>query len=112
LSTIDLATFRELQANAGPEFVVELAQAFREEAPKMIEDMRSALTAKDAERFRRAAHSMKSNGKTFGATKLADLAKDLELGGLDTALAAANPLAALEHEYARVAAELAELAHA
>ena len=32
-------------------------------------------------RFRRAAHSLKSNGETFGATALAALARELELDG-------------------------------
>ena len=37
----------------------------------------------DADRFRRAAHSLKSNSNTFGALRLAALARELELNGLD-----------------------------
>ena len=108
--TIDPATFAELQETAGAEFVVELVDTFLAEAPLMLDDLRSALAAGDADRFRRAAHSMKSNGNTFGALTLGAMARELELGGLDQALAGgAAPLDALAGEYARVAAALAEL---
>jgi cysteinyl-tRNA synthetase len=35
-----------------------------------------------ADRFRRAAHSLKSNSNTFGARTLGAMARELELGGL------------------------------
>jgi len=108
--TIDQATFDELKETAGAEFVVELVDTFLAEAPPMLDDLRSALAAGDADRFRRAAHSLKSNSNTFGASALGAMARELELGGLDRALAAGGaPLAALVDEYARVAAALAEL---
>ena len=53
----------------------------------MLDDLRDALAARDADRFRRAAHSLKSNSNTFGARTLGAMARDLELGGLDAALA-------------------------
>ena len=108
--TIDPATFAELQETAGAEFVVELVDTFLAEAPLMLDDLRSALAAGDADRFRRAAHSLKSNGNTFGALTLGAMARELELGGLDRALAAGGaPFDALAEEYARVAAALSEL---
>ena len=105
---IDTAIYAELQATAGAEFVVELADTFREEAPPMLAELRDALAQRSAERFRRAAHSLKSNSHTFGATPLAALARALELGGLP---ADAVSLDALDAEYARAAAALKELAH-
>ena len=111
--TIDPATFRALQDTAGADFVVELVQTFLEEAPRMFEDMRSALEANDAERYRRAAHSLKSNSNTFGALKLGAMAKDVELGGLAKALqAASDPLGPLTEEYDRVAAALRSMPRA
>ncbi len=104
--TIDPATFEELQETAGADFVVELVAAFLEEAPGMLAELSNAQTAQDAERFRRAAHSLKSNSQTFGATRLGTMARELELGGL---AADAAPLDALAAEYARVAAALEEL---
>ena len=81
--TIDAATFVELQASAGADFVDELVNTFLEEAPIMLAEMKSALAAGQAEPFRRAAHSLKSNAHTFGALVLGATARELELGGLD-----------------------------
>ena len=108
--TIDQATLDELKETAGPEFVVELVETFLAEAPLMLADLKSALAAGDADRFRRAAHSLKSNSHTFGALTLGALARELELGGLDRVRAADGaPLYALADEYSRVAAALTEL---
>ena len=104
---IDAALYAELQATAGAEFAAELVATFFEEAPLMLAELRSALADGNAERFRRAAHSLKSNGHTFGATPLAELARELELRGLP---ADSGPLDALDTEYARAAAALQELA--
>ena len=106
---IDLATFAELQATAGAEFVTELADTFLEEAPLMLAELRDAQAQGSAERFRRAAHSLKSNSHTFGATTLGAMARELELGGL---VADARPIDALAAELTRVAAALMDLRHA
>ena len=108
--TIDAATFEALQESTGADFVVELVATFIEEAPTMLSDLRRALAAGNAEQFRRAAHSLKSNANTFGALRLATLARELELGGLERG-AAPDALADLDAEYGRVAARLQELAH-
>ena len=99
-TTIDMAVFAELQEAAGAEFVGELIGTFLEEAPGMLAELRAAQAAQNADAFRRAAHSLKSNSNTFGATKLAEMARDLELGGL---IADAGPLDALQAEYQRTA---------
>ena len=105
-SPIDMAVYNDLADTAGAEFAAELAGTFLEEAPPILAELRAALGAQAAEGFRRAAHSLKSNGHTFGATRLAEMARELELGGLpaDSAL-----IDALEAEYLTVAAALAEL---
>ncbi len=105
-STIDMAVFAELQEAAGAEFVAELVGTFLEEAPVMLSEMRTALAAGNADAFRRAAHSLKSNSNTFGATRLGEMARDIELGGL---VADAAPVDALEAEYRRAVAALQEL---
>ena len=111
-ATIDPAIFRELQETAGVEFVVDLVDTFLEEAPVMLRSLRDALAARDAEKFRRVAHSLKSNALTFGALGFAAMARELELGGLERAAAATQPVEALAGEYARVAAALTELRNA
>lgn len=113
METIDPATFNELQETAGAAFVADLVNTFFEEAPIMLADLRRARDAADADRFRRAAHSLKSNSATFGAQELAALARTLELGGL-----AADPardieaISVLDSAYGRAAAALKELSSA
>ena len=104
-ATIDLPTFTALQEAAGAEFVAELVDTFLEEAPAMMKSLDDALARRDAEAFRRAAHSLKSNSYTFGATELGARAKELELGGLE----AAKDLAGLREAYGRAASALREL---
>jgi HPt (histidine-containing phosphotransfer) domain-containing protein len=110
---IDRATFEELQQTAGAEFVLELIDTFLQEAPSMLNDLRDALAAKDADKFRRTAHSLKSNSNTFGALALGAMARELELGGMSKVIeSGGQPLDALAQEYSRVAAALTELRHA
>ncbi len=112
-SPIDMPTFEELKATTGAEFANELVGTFLEEAPLMLNDMRSALGSNDADTFRRAAHSLKSNCNTFGALALGAQARTLELGGLSSVQAqGTQALDALDAEYARVAAALSALRHA
>ena len=103
--TLDRATFTELEAAAGADFARELISTFLEEAPMMLAELRSALAAGNAEGFRRAAHSLKSNSLTFGALALGAMARGLEVKGLSDDV----PLDSLDHEYARVAAALTAL---
>jgi HPt (histidine-containing phosphotransfer) domain-containing protein len=102
---IDPATFAELQAAAGAEFVADLVQTFLEEAPQMLAEMDAALAAGSPDAFRRAAHSLKSNANTFGALRLGEMARALELGGLP---ADGSGVSALRAEYDVVAAALLE----
>jgi len=112
-AAIDRATFEELKATAGSDFVGELIETFLAEAPMMLDDLRHALSMNDADRFRRAAHSLKSNSHTFGALALGAMARELELGGLRPVHEADGaPLEALTLEYARVARSLTELKRA
>jgi histidine phosphotransfer protein HptB len=107
-SAIDTTIFSELQATAGAQFVTELVDTFGEEAPQLLDELRSALAARSPERFRRAAHSLKSNGMTFGAIALAAKARELELGGLPADAAGVD---ALQQEYTRALAALKALCH-
>ena len=104
---IDTQTFAELQDNAGSDFVVELVDTFAEEAPLLLAELRSSFASGAADTFRRAAHSLKSNSSTFGASALAELARTLELGGMP---ATAEPIEALAQELARSVAALQALA--
>ena len=104
---IDTQTFAELQDNAGSDFVVELVDTFAEEAPLLLAELRSSFASGAADTFRRAAHSLKSNSNTFGASALAEMARSLELGGLP---ATGEPIDALSQELVRSVDALKALA--
>lgn len=104
---IDPAVFAELQDTAGADFVAELVDTFGEEAPPLIADLRESFAAGTADRFRRAAHSLKSNCNTFGATRLAEMARALELGGMPPD---AGPIDALADEFVHTLQALKDMA--
>ncbi len=109
---LDPAVLQGLSDTVGADFVAELVETFASEAPAMLAELRAAQTAGAAERLRRAAHSLKSNAHTFGALRLAEGARALELGGLPTSAAAfAERVAALETDFAATLARLREVQH-
>ena len=107
---IDEKTFDELKQMSGAEFINELIDTFLEDSPKLIEEMESALKTNNVDSFRRAAHSLKSNAATFGASELFALAKELEILGKENKLnETGDRLRALEEAYESVRKELSEL---
>lgn len=106
---IDKTTFEELKQISGEEFIIELIDAFLDDAPNMIQNMQSALETRDVDSFRRNAHSMKSNANTFGAMDLGVLAKELEFMAKENNLDIGNRLEILKEAYEKVAEELKEM---
>ena len=105
-SVLDADVFDALQDSMGEDFVVELVTTFLDEAPRRIDDLKTAAAQSDVDGFRRAAHSLKSNANVFGANQLAELARHMELGGLEAGDAA--QIETLEDGFANAAAELIE----
>lgn len=102
---IDRAALATLLETTGddPEFLAELIDSFFDDSPVQLATIRQAAQGGDAEGLRRAAHSLKSNSATFGATELANLCRQLEQLGRDGDLAAIGDLVArTEAEYGRV----------
>lgn len=107
MPVIDKSTFDDLKQMSGAEFLNELIDTFLDDAPKLLEEMKTALETGNADSFRRAAHSLKSNAATFGAGQLADLAKQMELLGRENRLAeTGNRLGALEQAVTSACDEL------
>ena len=107
MPVIDKTTFDELKQMSGAEFIDELIDTFLEDAPKIIEEIKSALGTNNVDSFRRAAHSIKSNAATFGASQLAALAKELEMLGKENKLhETGDRLKALEEAYESARDEL------
>ena len=109
MSKIDLDTFNSLKETTGADFIGELIDAFLDEAPTLLAQLHSALAGQDTETFRRAAHSLKSNAATFGATELTALSRELEGLGRDKNLEIGNRLQVLEAEFRQVVKELETL---
>ena len=104
------ATFRRARGDRGRRIRARARRDVQSRGAADAADLRQAQVDGDAERFRRTAHSLKSNSNTFGATALGAMARKLELEGLDSVRASGSaPLDALADEYARVAQALTEL---
>lgn len=106
MPVIDKRTFDELKQMSGADFINELIDAFLDDAPDMIQNMQTAVANRDAESFRRNAHSLKSNANTFGAIELGALAKELEFMGKENNLDIGNKLEVLNEAFEKVAEEL------
>ncbi|UWR22147.1 Hpt domain-containing protein [Sulfitobacter sp. S190] len=78
---IDPSVFADLQDAVGEEFAFELLETFLEDAPNLLNALSASVAAQDADAYRRASHTIKSNAQTFGATALGAKAKDMEVSG-------------------------------
>lgn len=111
--TLDQGALDALSAMVGgdPEAMQEIVEAFLEDAPGCIEELCAGAAAGDHEAARRAAHTLKSNARTFGAHELAELCQEIEAaaraGDLGPALARVGEV---EGEWNRTRAALAALA--
>jgi PAS domain S-box-containing protein len=105
---LDYEAIEELRARGGDDaFVVQLVETFLRDAPALLETLHGALENGEAQHLHRAAHTLKSSGRVFGATRLAELCQELEATARTGALAgAAELVAGIDEEYARVAAAL------
>lgn len=79
-SALDARTLHELLESVGGdhEFFAELIDEFLDDAPRQFESLRAATTSGDAEVMRRAAHTLKSSGRTFGAAAFGSMCQEAE----------------------------------
>jgi HPt (histidine-containing phosphotransfer) domain-containing protein len=86
-----------------PDFLAEMIGVFLADARELLASMDEALASGDTESLRRAAHSLKSNAATFGATRLTALARQIEEHGKTPELAGSPlVLAAARAEFVSV----------
>ena len=107
--TLDSRVLDELRASVGgdPEFVAELIDDFLDDAPRQLQTLRESATSGDAEAARRAAHTLKGNARTFGATDFSTLCLEGETAAANRDLdAVAAQLDVIEDEWTRVRASL------
>ena len=100
----------QLVAAAGPVGAGLVLGAMIESAPKQLESLRSALSGRDAETFRRSAHSLKANAATVGADALAHTFQELEdLGAAGDLESAADKVAAAQQAYRSLIAAIRQV---
>ena len=108
--SLEPAAVDSLRELGGDEFLGEVIETFLEDAPMLIATLRTSLEQGDAEELRRAAHSLKSNGQTFGAGDFAGLCRQLEERAKQHELDGASGLIdRIDHEYGALAEALEAL---
>jgi len=103
---LDPSVFDDLSEAMGADFAAELVTTFLDDAPNMLAALRDAAASGDADAFRRAAHSIKSNADVFGASALAARARAMEMTALSDAT---PPIPQLEATYDATATALRAL---
>jgi CheY-like chemotaxis protein/HPt (histidine-containing phosphotransfer) domain-containing protein len=80
-----------------------LIDTFLRDVPRLVDGARQGLQQGQADEVRRAAHTLKSNGATFGAMRLSELSRELEALARSGILeGTADLLARIEGEYESV----------
>jgi PAS domain S-box-containing protein len=86
-----------------PDLLGALIDTFLGDVPRLVDGARRGLQRGQADEVRRAAHTLKSNGATFGATTFSELGRELESLARSGALeGAAELIEQLEAEYESV----------
>ena len=92
------------------EALAEIVDAFLDEAPRRLAELRRGVDEFDAVLAGRAAHTLKSNGGTFGAVELVSLCRRLEVAARANDLAgSADLLDAVDAQWTLVSKELTAL---
>jgi HPt (histidine-containing phosphotransfer) domain-containing protein len=110
--TLDAAAVSALVAMLGddPEALAELVDAFLDEAPQRLVELRDGATAGDAAVVGRAAHTLKANAAMFGAGRLEQLCRVLEAAArAGDVSAAAQPVEEICGEWLVVRPQLVAL---
>jgi HPt (histidine-containing phosphotransfer) domain-containing protein len=107
---IDPEAWEMFKAMAEPAMLVELLDSYLDDAPQLIQQMKTGIAAGQIEEVRRAAHSLKSNSASFGARALTDVSRQLEMiakgGTLD---GAESKLAEIDAQYSLLLPVLMEM---
>jgi PAS domain S-box-containing protein len=100
-TNLDDEALESLRELGGDAFLAELIGTFLSDAPALLASLRTTREQAETEELRRAAHTLKSNGQTFGAGSFADLCRVLEERARRDELDGADELIdRIEREYA------------
>ena len=113
LDVLDLQALDSLLNLVGADKISfgELIDSFLDETPTLLTRIREALEYEDKELLQRAAHTLKSSSRDFGATQLSKLCQKLESESKHGKLAGVEELALqIKFEYELVAKALKKVA--
>jgi PAS domain S-box-containing protein len=74
---LDVTALESLR-KLGDGFLVEVIDTFLGDLPALVAALRASQAGGEADVLRRTAHTLKSNGQTFGATSFSELCRELE----------------------------------
>ena len=113
---IDASALERLRVTLGKQantLLPTLVKTFINDGTKLLDDASRALEQKNAQDLRRAAHTLKSNGATFGATMLFTIAKQLEQFGREGQFeGAAELIERARREFSKAKTELEKMSQA
>jgi len=89
-----IARIRSMQREGAPSVLARVIGLYLESAPQLVAQLREAVSAGNASRLQRAAHSLKSGSANLGALALGALCRELEAIGESGTVDGAAPLVA------------------
>ncbi len=102
-----LNNIRGLQQSGKPDILDKIIELYLSDCPGVMNRLRQAIDDQDAEQVRQHAHRMKSGSANLGATRMAELCRELEELGRSGELGEAVALLQrVESEFRRVVAAL------
>jgi HPt (histidine-containing phosphotransfer) domain-containing protein len=92
--SLDSSALHALRESTGDDadFLAELVATFLEESPAQLAELRAATASGAVGDVRRGAHTLKSNGATFGIVRLTDACRELETRASEGSLEGAEEL--------------------
>jgi CheY-like chemotaxis protein len=112
---LDPKALEQLRATLGTQadrLLPDLIEGFYEDGDRLLRQARQALEQGQADRLRRASHTLKSTSATLGAMALSAVARDLEQSARDGKLeGAAGQIAQAEAEFAKAKTALETVRH-
>jgi HPt (histidine-containing phosphotransfer) domain-containing protein len=110
--TVDVEAFRAMMRDAGIEHIVDATlELYARETPIVLQRIRDAVAANDADDVHSAAHMLKSSSANIRADRFAELLLQLETAGrAEDTRAIAALLPEIEDEYAAVMRQITDTA--
>ncbi|MDX2216668.1 MAG: response regulator [Oculatellaceae cyanobacterium bins.114] len=106
LNTLNRYTLEETAYQIAGEgasvFMIEMIECYLEDAPKLVDSLKSAFIERNAIALKQAAHTLKSSSATLGADKLSRLCQGLEKSLQTWAFAGESCVGQIETEFKQV----------